>query len=111
MTFDMADFSNCPGEGTFGGEYTANNSTGTGWYNMYSGTRNSVNTFYLQLEELTGVCAPWELANQMGVKLTDPAGRALPVLHPGHRRRLARSRWPRPTPPSPPAACTARRAP
>ena len=28
MTFDMADFSNCPGEGTFGGEYTANNSTG-----------------------------------------------------------------------------------
>jgi membrane peptidoglycan carboxypeptidase len=71
-TFDQADFSNCPGEGLFGGEYTANNSTGTGWYNMYSGTRNSVNTFYLQLEELTGVCAPYELAQQMGVRLTDP---------------------------------------
>ena len=58
--------------------YTANNSTGTGWYNMYSGTRNSVNTFYLQLEELTGVCAPCELANQMGVKLTDPAAERYP---------------------------------
>ena len=78
MTFDMGDFSNCPGEGLFGGEYTANNSTGTGWYNMYSGTRNSVNTFYLQLEELTGVCAPWDLATQMGVKLTDPAAERYP---------------------------------
>ena len=88
MTFDQADFSNCPGEGTFGGTYEARNSTGTGWTNMYSGTRTSVNTFYLQLEELTGVCAPFNLATAMGVKLTDPAGRALPRLHPGHRRRL-----------------------
>ena len=89
MTFDQADFSNCPGEGLFGGDYTATNSTGTGWYNMYSGTRNSVNTFFLQLEEMTGVCAPYDLAAQMGVKLTDPRGRALPVLHAGYRRRLA----------------------
>ena len=87
-TFDMSDFSNCPGEGTFGGEYTANNSTGTGWYNMYSGTRNSVNTFYLQLEELTGVCAPWDSGQPDGREAHRPGGRALPVLHPGHRRRL-----------------------
>jgi membrane peptidoglycan carboxypeptidase len=78
MTFDQADFSNCPGEGLFGGDYTATNSTGTGWYNMYSGTRNSVNTFFLQLEEKTGVCAPYELATQMGVKLTDPGAERYP---------------------------------
>jgi membrane peptidoglycan carboxypeptidase len=72
MTFDMADFSNCPGEGTFGGPYTASNSTGTGMFNMYSGTRNSINTYFLQLEEKTGVCKPYELAQQLGVKLTDP---------------------------------------
>ena len=72
MTFDMADFSNCPGEGLFGGEYTASNSTSSGWMNMYSGTRLSVNTFYLQLEELTGVCAPFELAKQMGVQAHRP---------------------------------------
>ena len=40
--------------------------------NMYSGTRQSVNTYYMQLEEQTGVCAPYELAQQMGVSLTDP---------------------------------------
>ena len=72
MTFDQAEFSNCPGEGLFGGEYPASNSTTSGWKNMYSGTRESVNTYFLQLEELTGVCAPYELAQQMGVKLTDP---------------------------------------
>ena len=78
MTFDLADFSNCPGEGFFGGEYPAGNSTNSGWMNMYSGTRYSVNTFYLQLEELTGVCAPFDLATQMGVKLTDPAAERFP---------------------------------
>jgi len=80
MTFDQADFSNCPGEGFFGGEYVAHNDTGTGWFNMYSGTRQSINTFYLQLEELTGVCAPYELAQQLGVKLTDPKAERYPTF-------------------------------
>jgi membrane peptidoglycan carboxypeptidase len=78
MTFDMSDFSNCPGEGTFGGPYTASNSTGTGMFNMYSGTRNSINTYFLQLEEKTGVCKPYELARQLGVKLTDPQAERYP---------------------------------
>jgi membrane peptidoglycan carboxypeptidase len=80
MMFDQADFSNCPGEGLFGGPYEARNSTGTGWYNMYSGTRNSVNTFFLQLEELTGVCAPFELATELGVRLTDPGAERYPAF-------------------------------
>ncbi|WP_230487390.1 transglycosylase domain-containing protein [Nocardioides anomalus] len=78
MTFDQADFANCPGEGTFGGPYVANNSTGTGTFNMYSGTRNSINTYFLQLEEMTGVCAPYELAKKMGVRLTDPKAERYP---------------------------------
>jgi membrane peptidoglycan carboxypeptidase len=78
MMFDQADFTNCPGEGFFGGAYEARNSTGTGWYNMYSGTRNSVNTFFLQLEELTGVCEPFQLATELGVKLTDPEAERYP---------------------------------
>ncbi len=80
MTFDQADFSNCPGEGTFGGAYEAENSTTSGNMNMYSGTRLSVNTFFLQLEELTGVCAPYELAQKMGVRLTDPAVERYPAF-------------------------------
>jgi membrane peptidoglycan carboxypeptidase len=40
--------------------------------NMYSGTRESVNTFYMQLEQETGVCAPYQMAQAMGVHLTNP---------------------------------------
>jgi membrane peptidoglycan carboxypeptidase len=80
MDFDLADFSNCPGEGTFGGPYTAVNSTSSGMMNMYSGTRLSVNTFYLQLEEKTGVCKPYELAQQLGVNLTDPSVERYPTF-------------------------------
>jgi membrane peptidoglycan carboxypeptidase len=80
MTFDQADFSNCPGEGFFGGEYIAHNDTGTGWFNMYSGTRQSINTYFLQLEQLTGVCAPYELAQELGVKLTDPKAERYPTF-------------------------------
>ncbi len=74
MTFDQADFSNCPGEGFFGGDYTATNSTGTGWYNMYSGTRNS------------------------GQHLLPPAGgedRRLRAVRPGLRRWASSSPTPR----------------
>jgi membrane peptidoglycan carboxypeptidase len=40
--------------------------------NLYSGTRLSVNTFYMRLEQETGVCEPYELAKAMGVNLTNP---------------------------------------
>jgi membrane peptidoglycan carboxypeptidase len=76
MTFDQGDFANCEGEGNFVGDYTVSNSTSSGYMNMYTGTRNSVNTYFMQLEEATGVCKPFELAQKMGVKLTNPTGDA-----------------------------------
>ena len=48
------------------------NSTGSGTFNIYTGTQLSVNTFFAQLEEQTGVCEPYQLAKEMGVDLTDP---------------------------------------
>jgi membrane peptidoglycan carboxypeptidase len=73
MTFNLDQFSNCPGEPGFGyGTFEVPNSTTSGMKNMYSGTRESVNTYYMQLEEKTGVCAPYELAKKMGVHLTNP---------------------------------------
>ena len=47
------------------------NSTTSGAKNLYTGTRQSVNTFYAQLEQQTGVCEPlgWP---EMGVDLTNP---------------------------------------
>ncbi len=75
MEFDAADFANCPGKGNFVGTFTTPNSTNGGLENLYSGTRDSVNTFYMQLERDTGVCKPFALAKQMGVLLTDPEGK------------------------------------
>ncbi|MGI8578372.1 MAG: transglycosylase domain-containing protein [Nocardioidaceae bacterium] len=46
--------------------YPVHNSTTSGDMNLYTGTQQSVNTFFVQLEELTGLCAPWTLANKMG---------------------------------------------
>ena len=43
------------------------NSTGIGTFNLYTGTQLSVNTFYAQLEERTGLCGPTTLAKKMGV--------------------------------------------
>lgn len=38
---------------------------------LYTGTQNSVNTFYIQLERLTGLCEPWKLVNAMGVDVPE----------------------------------------
>ena len=42
--------------------------------NLYTGTRLSVNTFFAQLEQETGLCEPYDLARRMGVELTNPTG-------------------------------------
>ncbi len=73
MTLNYDDYDNCPGAPGYGyGTFPMTNSTTGGYHNLYTGTRNSVNTFYLQLEQETGVCAPYKLAKQMGVRLDCP---------------------------------------
>ena len=74
LTTNLASFANCPGEGRFAGTHTWHNATTSGVKNLYTGTRESVNTFYVQLEMRTGVCDPYNLAKAMGVKLTRPTG-------------------------------------
>jgi len=74
MSFPQSDFANCPGAPPFAGEFALSNSTSSGRMDVYRGTRESVNTFYAQLERETGVCAPFELAKAMGVELDDPEG-------------------------------------
>jgi membrane peptidoglycan carboxypeptidase len=51
--------------------WTVQNSTGTGTFNLYTGTQQSVNTFFAQLEERTGLCEPVKLAREMGVTVPD----------------------------------------
>jgi membrane peptidoglycan carboxypeptidase len=47
------------------------NSTGAGTFNLYTGTQQSVNTFFAQLELRTGLCEPVKLARAMGVTVPD----------------------------------------
>ena len=72
LTIDQDDYEKktCPRR-NLAGTHTVSNSTESGTMDLYSGTQLSVNTFYLQLEERTGLCAPWRLANKLGIELDD----------------------------------------
>ena len=39
---------------------------------LYTGTQQSVNTFFAQLEQQTGLCEPYRLAKEMGIDLDRP---------------------------------------
>lgn len=56
------------------------NSTGSGTFDLYTGTQQSVNTFFAKLELRTGLCKPYRLAKQMGVELTDPDNQQVPAF-------------------------------
>jgi membrane peptidoglycan carboxypeptidase len=73
-----SSFKGCPGDGPRVGVWQVHNSTSSGVMDAYSGTRESVNTFFAQLEEVTGLCNPYKLAKSMGVELTDPKGERVP---------------------------------
>ena len=61
-------FVNCETGAPFG-PVTVRNSTGQGTFTMPTGTAYSINTFFMALEERTGLCRPAEIAESMGVRL------------------------------------------
>ena len=70
MHIDDEEFENCDGPYAGDGKgWDVTNSTGFGTFDLYSGTQNSVNTFFAQLETQTGMCEPLQLAADMGVKV------------------------------------------
>ena len=58
--------------------YKFRNSTKSGTHDLYSGTQLSVNTFFIKLELMTGLCGPWNLAKKMGVELENPGSFRVP---------------------------------
>lgn len=65
-------FTDCEGNG-LGPAWQVTNSTTTtgGTYNMYTGTAQSVNSFFSELELKIGVCSAVEMARRLGVRQTD----------------------------------------
>ena len=56
----------------------ANSTAQGGTYDLYTGTQKSVNTFFANLEQITGLCKPYQLAKDMGIVLTNPAAERVP---------------------------------
>ena len=70
MNIPDEDFETCDGPYAGDGEgWNVSNSTDSGTFDLYSGTQQSVNTFFAQLETQTGMCEPLQLAADMGVKV------------------------------------------
>jgi len=53
------------------GEWKVQNSTTSGRMNMYRATRQSVNTYFAQLEKQAGLCNTVRAAESMGIKVPD----------------------------------------
>src|SRR4051812_6522755 len=75
----MSSYKVCDGENYRSTEvWSPSNSTDDGTFNLYTGTQLSVNTFFAQLEQRTGLCEPYRLAKEMGVELTEPDRERVP---------------------------------
>ncbi|RYE78591.1 MAG: glycosyl transferase, partial [Myxococcales bacterium] len=74
MSIPQNSFDSCDGPYNAYGPWNVSNSTGSGTFNLYTGTQQSVNTFFAQLEQRTGLCEPFELAKKMGISLPYPEG-------------------------------------
>ncbi len=62
------DFKNCTTGEPFE-PVTVRNSTSSGTFSMAQATAYSVNTYFMSIEERTGLCRPAEIAESMGVRL------------------------------------------
>ena len=72
LTIPAGTFFDCEGGST--DIWEVKNSTTSGRKNMYTGTRQSVNTYFAQLEKAAGLCNTVEAAESMGIKVPfDPA--------------------------------------
>jgi membrane peptidoglycan carboxypeptidase len=65
LTMPAGTYFDCQGGGT--GTWRVSNSTGSGRFNMYTGLRKSVNTYFAQLERDAGLCNTVKAAEAMGI--------------------------------------------
>ncbi|HET7312405.1 MAG TPA: transglycosylase domain-containing protein [Mycobacteriales bacterium] len=82
MSFDSG-FSGCGGSNLGGWKPVHNAEDGEGGtFGLVRATWESVNTYFAQLERKVGVCGPWQLATQMGIRevLTGKAVAQVPAF-------------------------------
>ena len=65
-------FTNCTGPFTFKGDknkWEVTNAGGAGEFDMYSGTKSSVNNYFIALEQDVGICDSVRMAETLGLKI------------------------------------------
>ncbi|MFT3873334.1 MAG: transglycosylase domain-containing protein [Nocardioides sp.] len=78
VDINQNEWQTCKGPYDNPAPWQIHNSTGEGTFDLTTGTRESVNTFYAQLELATGLCEPYRLARQMGIHLDSPKSEMTP---------------------------------
>jgi len=73
MDFSNDYFMSCNGPVKAGQGWVVYNDSGGGVMNMYQGTANSVNTYFVQLEQLVGICASATMADAAGAQVSNPS--------------------------------------
>jgi membrane peptidoglycan carboxypeptidase len=69
-SFPESSFRNCDGPIQSSAVWSPKNFDGQSHTaNLYTGTQQSINTFFVELIRRTGICEPWRLAKKMGLHL------------------------------------------
>jgi membrane peptidoglycan carboxypeptidase len=71
MSLPVNSFANCDGTIRSTETWRPRNSTGNGEFNLRTATERSVNTYYAQLAQQTGLCEPLTLAEEIGAGRAD----------------------------------------
>lgn len=69
MTMPAGSYFDCEGRGT--SAWPVKNSTGSGTFNLTTGLRRSVNTYFAQLEKDAGLCNTVKTAESMGITVPE----------------------------------------
>ena len=74
------DFATCSGRPYRTPTYRVRNASSSeaGTFTMNEALQRSVNTYFVQLEQQIGICAPWQLATAAGITQPGPGGRPVP---------------------------------
>ena len=69
---EIGDVEGCNGE-TLTDKWDPQNELDSenGYYTLQTGIEGSINTYFAQLEEVVGVCRPWEIATALGMQRAD----------------------------------------
>lgn len=70
MNFKGKTFKSCTGNFVYPKDWNVDNASPSGRMNMWAGTKNSVNTYYVQLEQQVGLCPVTKMAKRLGLEMS-----------------------------------------